>query len=209
MHAAAEEVRGQMSEPALHLGDFNTQDLRALADRLLETTKVEYVDEGVLLIMNPPGIEHRRIVHSIINAAKEAYFIGKIAVNWETYETYQWEFADGSRRFFIPDIVFIHPDAVTPEQERAAIALIVEVTSPSSRDAVFNDRTVKPVQYAKGAVPLYLLVDQELGRWTLHGLAEGWQRYQIVADGAYSEVIALPQPLGFTIPTAAWPRWRP
>jgi hypothetical protein len=61
-----------MSESALQLGDFATQDLRALADRLLETTKVEYVDEGVLLILNPPGIEHRRIVHSITDAAKRA-----------------------------------------------------------------------------------------------------------------------------------------
>ena len=196
-----------MSEPALQLYDFDTQDLRALADRLLETTKVEYVDEGVLLIMNPPGIEHRRIVHSITDAAKRAYYTEKIPVNWDVYETYQWEFADGSRRFFIPDIVFIRPDAVTPEQERAAIALIVEVTSPSSRDAVFNDRTVKPVEYARGGVPLYLLVDQEHGRWALHGLARGWQRYQIMAEGAYGEDIVLPEPLGFSVPTAGWPRW--
>jgi Uma2 family endonuclease len=158
--------------------------------------------------MNPPGIEHRRIVHSIIDAAKKAYYTGQIAVNWETYETYQWEFADGSRRFFIPDVVFTHPDAVTPEDERAAIALIVEVTSPTSRDAVINDRTIKPVEYAKGGMPLYLLVDQELGRWTLHGLAEGWQRYQIVATGAYGEDIPLPKPLAFSIPTVDWPRWR-
>jgi Uma2 family endonuclease len=196
-----------MSEPALQLDDFNNQDLRDVADRLLETTKVEYVDEGVLLIMNPPGIEHRRIVHTIIDAAKKAYYTGLATVNWETYETYQWEFADGTRRYFIPDIAFIHPNAVTAEEERAAIALIVEVTSPTSRDAVYNDRTVKPVQYAKGKVPLYLLVDQELGTWTLHGLAEGWQRYQIVAVGAYGEDIPLPPPLGFTLPTVAWPRW--
>ncbi len=196
-----------MSEPALQLDDFNNQDLRDVADRLLETTKVEYVDEGVLLIMNPPGIEHRKIVRSIVKVAQQAFDAGQAAVNWETYETYQWEFADGTRRYFIPDIVFIHPDALTVEEERAAIALIVEVTSPTSRDAVYNDRTVKPVQYAKGKVPLYLLVDQELGTWTLHGLAEGWQRYQVVADGAYGEDILLPAPLGFTIPTADWPRW--
>ena len=197
-----------MSEPALRLDDFDTQDLRDVADRLLETTKVEYVDEGVLLILHPPGIEHRRIVHGVIDAAKKAYYTGKIAVNWETYETYQWEFADGSRRFFIPDIVFVHPDAATAEEERAAIALVVEVTSPTSRDAVFNDRTVKPVEYAKGGVPLYLLVDQEVSRWTLHGLHQGWQRHQIVADGAYGEEIPLPAPLDFAIPTRDWPRWR-
>jgi Uma2 family endonuclease len=198
-----------MSEAALQLGDFNNEDLRDVADRLLETTKVEYVDEGVLLIMNPPGIEHRKIVRSIMKAAQQAFDAGLIAVNWETYETFQWEFADGTRRYFIPDIVFVHPDAATVEEERAAIALVVEVTSPTSRDAVYNDRTVKPAQYAKGGVPLYLLVDQERAAWTLHGLAEGWQRYQIVAEGAYGEDIVLPGPLGFAIPTANWPRWLP
>lgn len=198
-----------MSEGALQLDDFNNQDLRDVADRLLETTRVEYVDEGVLMIRNPPGIEHRRIVRSIIDTVKRLYYTGQITINWAVDENFQWEFADGSRRFFVPDIVLIHPDAITAEEERASIALTVEVTSPSSRDAVFNARTVKPVQYAKGGVPLYLLVDQELGKWTLHGLAEGWQRYQIMAEGAYGEDIVFPEPLGFAIPTANWPRWLP
>ena len=198
-----------MTEGAIKLDDFNTTDLRGLADRLLEATHVEYVDDGVLLIMNPPGIEHRRIVRSIVKTAQQAFDTGLIDVNWETHSgNYQWEIPeDKARRFYVPDIVFIHPDAVTSEQERGAIALIVEVTSPSSRDAVFNDRTVKPVEYARGGVPLYLLVDQELGQWALHGLAKGWQRYQIVAEGAYGEEIPLPEPLGFAIPTADWPRW--
>ena len=198
-----------MSEGALQLDDFNNQDLRDVADRLLETTRVEYVDEGALLIMNPPGIEHRRIVRSIVQTVILAYHTGQATVEWAVDENFQWEFADGSRRFFIPDIVLIHPDAVTAEEERASIALTVEVTSPPSRDAVFNDRTVKPVQYAKGGVPLYLLVDQELGKWILHGLAKGWQRYQVMAEGAYGEEIPLPEPLGFAIPTSDWPRWLP
>jgi Uma2 family endonuclease len=198
-----------MSEGAIRLEEFD-QDLRDVGDRLLEITRVEYVDEGVLLMMNPAGIEHRRIIRSIVKTAQQAFDAGLIEVNWETYENYQWDLPDDkSRRFYIPDIVFIHPDAVTAEEERAAIVLIVEVTSPTSPDTVLNDRTTKPVQYAKAGVPLYLLVDQELGRWTLHGLHEGWQRYQIVAADAYGEEIPLPEPLGFTIPTADWPRWLP
>jgi Uma2 family endonuclease len=180
-----------------------------LADRLLETTKVEYVDEGVLLIIHPPGIQHRRIVRGITDSVMRAYYVGQRKVNWETYQNYQWDLPDDRSRFYIPDIVFIHSDAVTAEEERAAIAMIVEVTSPTSSDTVFNDRTAKPVEYAKGGVPLYLLVDQELGKWTLRGLAEGWQRYQIVAEGAYGEAIPLPEPLGHAIPTADWPRWLP
>jgi Uma2 family endonuclease len=115
---------------------------------------------------------------------------------------------DASGRFYIPDIAFIHPDATTAEEERAAIALVVEVTSPTSPDTVLNDRTTKPVQYAKARVPLYLLVDQELGRWTLFGLAEGWERYQVAADGAYGEEISLPAPLNFSLTSATWPRWK-
>lgn len=42
-----------MSEPAISLDDAGYQNLRTVADRLLETTRVEYVDEGVLLITNP------------------------------------------------------------------------------------------------------------------------------------------------------------
>ena len=143
-----------MREAGLRLEDFNSQDLRGLADRLLEVTRVEYVDEGVLLITNPPGIEHRKIVRSITDSVNRMSYTGQITVNWAVDKNFQWEFADGTRRFFIPDIALIHPDAVTPEQERAAIVLIVEVTLPTSRDAVFNDRTVKPVEYAKGGVPL-------------------------------------------------------
>jgi Uma2 family endonuclease len=198
-----------MGEAGLQLDDFNNQDLRDVADRLLENTRVEYMDEGVLLITNPPGIEHRRIVRSFTQSVIHAHYTGQTGLNWAVYENFQWEFADGSRRFVVPDIVLIHPDATIAEAERASIVLIVEVTSPSSRDTVFNDRTVKPTEYAKGGVPLYLLVDQELGKWILHGLAEGWQRYQIVAEGAYGEDIPLPEPLGFAIPTANWPRWLP
>jgi Uma2 family endonuclease len=96
---------------------------------LLETTRVEYVDEGVLLIMNPSGIEHRRIVRAIGDDVKRAFYTGAIAINWATDENYRWDIPDGTGRFYIPDIAFIHPDATTPEEERAAIALVVEVSA--------------------------------------------------------------------------------
>lgn len=197
-----------MGEFALPLDDAGHRDLRAVADRLLETTRVEYVDEGVLLVMNPRGIEHRRIVRSIVDEAKRAFYTGAISVNWATDENYQWDLPDGSGRFYVPDLVFIHPNAATAAEERAAIVAVVEVTSPNSPDTVLNDRATKPVQYAKAGVPFYLLVDQDLGRWTLFGLASGWQRYQVAADGAYGEEIKLPAPLSFSLTTTAWPRWR-
>lgn len=121
--------------------DVGYQNLRIVADRLLETTRVEYVDEGVLRVMNPPGIEHRRIVRSIVDDAKRTFYTGAIAVNWATDENYQWDLPDGSDRFYIPDLVFIHPDATTAEEERAAIALVVDVTSPTSPDTVLKNHS--------------------------------------------------------------------
>jgi hypothetical protein len=62
--------------------------------------------------------------------------------------------------------------------------------------------------FLKARVPLYLLVDQEFGRWTLEGLAEGWQRYQVAAAGKYGEAVPLPPPFDFEIATTDWPRYR-
>src|SRR5262249_19777811 len=131
-----------MSEPAVSLDDVGYQNLRVVADRLLETTRVEYVDEGVLLVLNPPGIEHRRIVRAIVDDAKRSFYTGAATVNWATDENYQWDLPDASGRFYVPDLVFIHPDATTAEEERAAIVLVVEVTSPTSPDTVLNDRRI-------------------------------------------------------------------
>jgi Uma2 family endonuclease len=199
----------ELSEAAVQLDDLGQADLRSIADRMLETTRVEYVDEGVLLVMNPPGFEHRRIVRSIVDSIKRAFYTSVTPLNWSTYsEDFQWDLADKTGRFYVPDVVVVHPDARTREEERAAIALVVEVTSPSSPDTVLNDRETKPQQYAKAGIPLYLLADQELGSWSLHALASGWQRYQIAADGKFGEPIPLPEPFGFEIATDDWPPLR-
>jgi len=63
---------------------------------------------------------------------------------------------------------------------------------------------VKPVQYAKAGIPLYLLVDQERTAWTLFGLGDR-PGYQVLAAGKYGESVPLPTPLGFSIPTTEWP----
>jgi Uma2 family endonuclease len=60
-------------------------------------------------------------------------------------ENFQWEFLDGTRRFFIPDVAVTRPGARTPAEEQAGIVLVAEVTSPGSSDTVYNDRVVKPV----------------------------------------------------------------
>lgn len=194
-----------VSEPALPRDEMTPIDLRKFADHLLEVTRVEYVDDGVLLIMNPPASGHRAIVRLISRAIDRAFVRGNTPVEWTIdSENFQWDLPDHSGRFYVPDIAVSQPGASTPAEERAAIALIVEVTSPASADTVYNDRVVKPRQYAKAGIPLYLLVDQERAAWTLHWLGDR-PGYDLLAAGKYGESVPLPAPFGFSIPTTEWP----
>jgi Uma2 family endonuclease len=155
--------------------------------------------------MNPPAPAHRAIVGLLVKAILMAAATGATSVEWEVdSENLQWDLPDKSGRFYVPDIVVKHPGAATPQEEREAIVLVAEVTSPASADTVYNDRVVKPVQYAKAGIPLYLLVDQERTAWTLFGLGDR-PGYQVLAAGKFGESVPLPAPLGFSIPTTEWP----
>ncbi|MDI2126708.1 Uma2 family endonuclease [Yinghuangia seranimata] len=189
----------------------NTGDLRALAELLLETHRVEYVDGGVVLVMAPAGFEHRRVIESIVDDVKRAYYTGVSPTHWRTHsENFKWNLPGGSEKFYVPDLVVVRPGGTRSSEEREGIELIVEVTSPKSPDTVFNDSTAKPRQYALGGVPLYLMVDQKNGTWTLHHLPDGERTYQVLVEGAYgekSDPIPLPTPFGFALQTGAWPTY--
>ena len=191
-----------MSEPAISLDDAGYQNLRALADRLLETTRVEYVDEGVLLIMNPPGIERRRIVRAIADDAKRAFYTGTVTVNWATDENYQWDLPDSSGRFYIPDVTFIHPGATTAEKERAAIALVSAVAARSGDASARSlaDYAWVPVEATRNCAAgrpglgLQRLVrpgveDQWLQVWTVYQRDDLTEDDQVIASA-----MRLPQP---------------
>lgn len=144
----------------------------------------------------------------ILDGLNRAFYTS-LPADWHIHsENFQWDLLDGTGRFYVPDLVVVPPGARTREDERATIALVAEVTSPDSPDTVLNDRETKPVEYARAGVPLYLLVDQELRQWTLHALAEGWQRYQVAGQGKYGEPVTLPPPFGFAIQSGDWPRTR-
>jgi Uma2 family endonuclease len=202
-----------MGDTAARLDDLGgAGNMRAYAEQLLETQRVEYVDEGVVLVMAPAGFEHRAILEQTVKEFHRLYFTGGTTVDWMTCkEDFQWDLPDGSGRFYVPDLVIAHPGATTNQELREGIELVVEVTSPKSADTVYNDRKVKPKQYAKGGVPLYLLVDQKCGSWVLHGLAPGWELYQVVAEGEYgggeADPVPLPEPFGFKLPTEGWPAY--
>lgn len=181
--------------------------VREVADELLETQRVEYLEEGELIFVPPAGFTHlttlRLLTKFIIRA-----FPSVTDVDWElTSENFQWEFGDGTERFSIPDMIVAFPGATSRAELRENIALIVEITSPKTPKTVKNDKGLKPKRYAKAGVPFYLLVDQQEGSWTLHELRDDWPGYQIHSTGEYGKPIELPAPFGFAIPTDKWPAY--
>ena len=135
MERSDQPMEDAVSEAALVLDDMPRTDLRQLADRLLEKTRVEYVDEGVLLIMNPPASEHRAIVRLIVEAIFMAIASRATDIRWTIdSENFQWDLPGQSERFYVPDIVVSHPGASTPAVAGVAIELFVLFTSPTSAD---------------------------------------------------------------------------
>lgn len=184
--------------------------LRQRADELLETQRVEFIHEDRLTFVATPGPTHRRIVARLTEAFHDAWFARQTSTRWEiSAGDFQFEWSDAMGRFFVPDLAIAHPDTETNSEFREALVMVVEVTSSKTRETVENDFGIKKKQYAKGGVPLYLLVDQERSAWHLHALTSGWPVYQIAAEGSYGEPIPLPEPFGFDLPTDTWPPYDP
>ncbi|MFE5210164.1 Uma2 family endonuclease [Streptomyces sp. NPDC056600] len=77
------------------------------------------------------------------------------------------------------------------------VALVVEVTSSRAT----TDREAKLRCYARGGVPLYLLVDREFSSLTLFSEPEADDYLQAV-KGPFGKPVALPEPFGFELDTS-------
>ncbi|MEU5953609.1 Uma2 family endonuclease [Streptomyces sp. NPDC047525] len=77
------------------------------------------------------------------------------------------------------------------------VALVVEVTSTKPQ----ADREAKRRCYARGGIPLYLLVDREGSSVTLFRDPEG-DDYRQDCTLPFGKTVALPEPFGFELETA-------
>jgi Uma2 family endonuclease len=182
--------------------------LREMADELLEFQRVEFIHDGGLTFVATPGRTHRTIVTRMTEAFSDAWYTKRTRARWDiSAGDFQFEWNDVERHFCVPDLAIAYPGTTSNAEFRENLVMVVEVTSPKSRDTVGNDFEVKYKQYAKGGVPLYLLVDQEHSAWHLYALMGQWPGYQVYAEGGYGEPIELPEPFGFDLPTQPWPRY--
>ncbi len=108
-----------------------------------------------------------------------------------------------TRERLIPDLMVAPADARQfgdNELLAAGVLLAVEVVSPWSQR---RDREVKPRAYARGGIPLYLLIDHFAApaAVTLHSQPgpDGYTRRQNAAPG---QPLHLPEPFGIDLDTA-------
>ncbi|WP_405723933.1 Uma2 family endonuclease [Streptomyces sp. NBC_01537] len=101
----------------------------------------------------------------------------------------------------IPDVVIVPKRSYPFEVEYydpSPVVLVAEVTSRSTGD---RDRGAKLRGYARAGIPAYLLIDRAAGIVTLYTQPRG-ERYAIRAEVEISQVITLPEPLGFDLDTS-------
>jgi Uma2 family endonuclease len=103
-----------------------------------------------------------------------------------------------------PDVVFVEEGAVTGNPSyipAAAVALVVEVVSPSNWR---RDLHEKPALYAKGGVAAYLIVDPRVGTLTLLTRPYGGA-YQDSSARRFGEPV--PLPIGAVLDTSRFPTY--
>jgi Uma2 family endonuclease len=189
--------------------DPANRTLRRLADDLLEEHHVEYIDDGALMITIPTWFTHGEICERIRKSLFRARYTGRSSVDWDlSGGNFQFDLVDDPQKFFIPDLAVAYPGSTSNADFRANLAMVVEVTSPSSPKTVKNDHDIKPKQYAKAGIRCYLLVDQAKGTWTLFALSDAVPGYQVHSSGWYGMPIELPEPFEFTLPTHEWPAYQ-
>jgi Uma2 family endonuclease len=108
-----------------------------------------------------------------------------------------------TRERLIPDLMVVPADAPgcgDEEVHSPGILLVAEVVSPSSRR---QDRETKTRAYARGGVPLYLLVDRfaEPPGVTLFS-RPGPDGYQTVQKATAGQPLRLPAPIDVSLDTA-------
>lgn len=174
-------VHGQHIEE--HPGPWTEEEFWALPED--NGGRIELLD-GSLLVSPAPRSGHQRIARRLANQLEAG-----VAPEWEVLQEVNVRVASG--RVLIPDVVVVRARRDVLAYERNEVALVAEVTSPSTQA---QDRLLKRGLYASAGIPGYLLVEYdespEERRALLYELSDdGYRDGDWVAEG---EKLELNQP---------------
>lgn len=136
-----------------------TLDDVTLLAGLDETHRYE-LDEGNLIIMPQPTVQHSKIMNRL-----QVWLSGGYPLDLILPVPGLRIFENSSGRS--PDLVVLRHavDDDVSWLDPEAVAIAIEIVSPSSRKM---DRIVKPTEYAKVGIPRYWRVERESGPVTVH-----------------------------------------
>jgi Uma2 family endonuclease len=169
-----------------------------LALQTPEGFRAELID-GEIIVSPPPGGHHERAISRIVEqmirqsqaridfSANRGLLLPSGGSCPKSHAIPDGVFAPRELDLFADDVSFMRPHG---------LALVLEVTS-SHPD---NDRQAKRHCYARGGVPLYLLVDRERSSVTLFSEPAG-DDYTESHAGVFGKVIELPAPFSFGLDT--------
>jgi Uma2 family endonuclease len=169
-----------------------------LALQTPEGFRAELID-GEIIVSPPPGGHHERAISRIVwQVVRESQVRMDFSGNRglilpsgdrcpKNHVTPDGVFAPAERDLFADEAAYMRPDG---------LALVVEVTS--SRPDI--DREAKRHCYARGGIPLYLLVDRERGTVTLFGEPKDGD-YTESHAGVFGKSIELSAPFSFALDT--------
>jgi Uma2 family endonuclease len=156
--------------------------------------------EGEIVVTPPPDGDHEDYISLILTQV-----IKMSQTEMQSSGNKGLKIASGGQRpsnHAIPDITF------APKEKRLfrgaaswmpceGVEMTVEVTSTRPD----RDRTAKHHCYARGGIPLYLLVDRHRSTITLFSDPEG-EEYNTQHTVAFGKKLSLPKPFGFDLDTS-------
>lgn len=156
--------------------------------------------EGEIVVTPPPDGDHEDyiglVVDQVIRRSRtRMQFSGNKGLKLKSGEACPKSHA-------IPDGTFAPMElrlfkGAEPWMPCEGVALVVEVTSTKPQ----ADREAKRRCYARGGIPLYLLIDRDESSVTLFSEAEG-DDYRQHCTLPFGKAVALPEPFGFELETS-------
>ncbi|MFD6437354.1 Uma2 family endonuclease [Streptomyces venezuelae] len=166
MTALAHEVTPVVDNPVPDLDEVLWQAWKAMD--LPEGYRAEII-EGAIEV-SPTGRRRHGVLINRLRRALDGYLSGGDHVPYQDVNVLH------HRKCWIPDL-FVAPaelDEIPDEEDlgvdAAGVALIVEVVSPSHR-GIERDRVRKRREYARAAIPVYVIIDDFDGEGTVSVLS--------------------------------------
>ena len=163
----------------------------------VEGIRVELLD-GRLVMSPPPAVRHNQAVWWLVSAL----FDVAQRNGWELLQTTAVHI-QATRDRPQPDLVVASPGAPQYDDHELyahGVLLVAEVVSPSSGH---DDREFKRDAYARGGVPLYLLIDPQAAEKSVTLFSDPRpDGYRSRTRAPFGDEIALPEPFGIGLDTS-------